>query len=122
MLQIGNTTLPAPKSVIYSSNKLWSQNTGRLDSGYFVGDLIAVKKKYEVTFPPLTPTQLSTVRTACNTDFATVVITDVGDDDNNPSTETVTLTAYFGDITVEAYSWHNGIKYAINATVSIIER
>ena len=115
MLKIGTTTLPTPKSVNYSQNKLWSQNTGRLDSGYFVGDLICIKKKYEVTFPPLSTTDLATVRAAINTDFATVEIT-------NAEGGTDTVSAYFGDLTVEAYSWHNGLKYALNASVSIIER
>ena len=121
-LTIDSTTLPTPKSVNYSFNKLWSQNTGRLDNGYFVGDLIAVKRKYEVTFPPLSPTQLSTVRTAVNPagGFASVTITDVGDGDN--SSHTTTLNAYFGDLTVESYSWKDGIKYAMNASISIIER
>lgn len=115
MLKIGTTTLPTPKSVNYSQNKLWSQNTGRLDSGYFVGDLIGIKKKYEVTFPPLSTSDLATVRAAINTDFATVEIT-------NAEGGTDTVSAYFGDLTVEAYSWHNGLKYALNASVSIIER
>jgi ribosomal protein L18 len=101
--------------VTYTQNKLWSQNTGRLDSGYFVGDLIAIKKKYQVTFPALTPAELETVRAAVNADFATVQIT-------NAEGGTDTVSAYFGDVTVESYSWHNGINYAINAAVSIIER
>jgi len=115
MLKIGNTDLPTPKSVNYSQNKIWSQNTGRLDNGYFVGELIAIKKKYEVTFPPLSTSQLATVRAAVNEEFETVQIT-------NAEGGTDSVTAYFGDLTVESYSWHNGIKYAINATVSIIER
>lgn len=115
MLKIGNTVLPTPKSVVYSDNKLWSQNTGRLDSGYFVGELVAIKKKYEVTFPPLTISDFETVESAINDQFATVQIT-------NAQGGTDTVDAYFGDITVEAYSWHNGIQYAMNATVSIIER
>jgi hypothetical protein len=115
MLKIGTTDLPTPKSVTYTQNKLWSQNTGRLDSGYFVGDLIAIKKKYQVTFPALTPTELETVRAAVNADFATVQIT-------NAEGGTDTVSAYFGDVTVESYSWRNGINYAINAAVSIIER
>ena len=115
MLRVDSTDLPAPKSVTYTQNKLWSQNTGRLDSGYFVGDLIAIKKKYQVTFPALTPTELATVRAAVNADFATVQIT-------NAEGGTDTVSAYFGDVTVESYSWHNGINYAINAAVSIIER
>jgi hypothetical protein len=115
MLRIDSTDLPTPKSVTYTQNKLWSQNTGRLDSGYFVGDLIAIKKKYQVTFPALTPEELETVRAAVNADFATVQIT-------NAEGGTDTVSAYFGDVTVESYSWHNGINYAINAAVSIIER
>lgn len=107
--------MPTPKNVLYSQNKLWSQNTGRLDNGYFVGDLIAVKKKYEVTFPPLTPTDLQHVREAINQDFASIKIT-------NAEGGTDEITAYFGDLNVESYSWHNGINYAINATVSMIER
>ena len=115
MLKIGNTDLPTPKSVNYSRNKIWSQNTGRLDNGYFVGELIAIKKKYEVTFPALSTSDLATVRAAINTDFATVTIT-------NAEGGTDTVTAYFGDLTVESYSWRNVLQYAINATVSIIER
>ena len=114
-LKVGSVDLPTPKSVKYSSNKLWSQNTGRLDSGYFVGDLIGIKRKYEVVFPPLSTTELSTVRTALNVDFAAVEIKET---DGNVAT----LNAYFGDLNVEAYSWKNGIQYAINASISIIER
>lgn len=122
MLKVDNVVLPTPADVDYEDNKIWSENTGRLDNGYFVGDLVCIKRKYVVTFPPLTPAQLSEVRTAFAAQFGSVEITDIGDDDNNPSTETVTLDAYFGDVKVKAYSWNNNIKYAVNCTVSIIER
>ncbi len=122
MLKVNNVVLPTPADVDYEDNKIWSENTGRLDNGYFVGDLVCIKRKYVVTFPPLTPAQLSEVRTAFAAQFGSVEITDIGDDDNNPSTETVTLDAYFGDVKVKAYSWNNNIKYAVNCTVSIIER
>lgn len=115
MFKIGSTDLPTPKSITYSQNKIWSQNTGRLDNGYFVGDLIAIKKKYEVTFPPLSTSDLATVRAAVSSDFATVKIT-------NAEGGTDEVSAYFGDLNVESYSWHNNIKYAINASISIIER
>lgn len=115
MLKIDNTVLPTPKSITYSHNKLWSQNTGRLDSGYFVGELIAIKRKYEVVFPPLTMAEYAVVKANVNNEFATVEITE---DDGTTST----VIAYFGDLTVEAYSWCNGLKYAVNASVSIIER
>ena len=115
MLKVNNVELPTPQSVDYSYNKIWSENTGRLDNGYFVGDLVCVKRKYEVTFPPLTTAQLTLVRNACAAQFAEIVITDVDGGD-------ATLWVYFGDVTVSAYSWHNGIRYAINCRVSMIER
>lgn len=117
MFKIDGTDLPTPQNVLYSHNKLWSKNTGRLDNGYFVGDYIGTKKKYEITFPPLTTSQLATVTTAVTPSdgFAAVKIT-------NAEGSTDEVSAYFGDLTVESYSWHNGIKYAINAKVSIIER
>lgn len=107
--------LPAPKSVTYSENKLWSKNAGRLDNGYFAGDLVAIKKKYEVTFPPLNTTDYGKVLQAVNQGFTDVQIT-------NPSGGTDTVSAYFGDLNVEAYSWHNKIQYAMNTSISIIER
>lgn len=115
MLKVNNVELPTPKSVEYGLNKIWSENTGRLDSGFFVGDLIATKRKYEVTFPALNPTQYTAVKNAFNVDFAEVQIT-------NEEGGTDTVQAYFGDLQSSAYSWHNNIKYAINAKISIIER
>lgn len=115
MLKVNNTVLPTPKNVDYSYNKLWSANSGRLDSGYFVGELIGIKRKYVVTFPPLTTNQLALVRNTCAQEFATVTITDVDGGDAE-------LECYFGDVTVRAYSWNNGYKYAIDCKVSMIER
>lgn len=115
MLKVNNTVLPTPKNVDYSYNKLWSQNSGRLDSGRFVGELIGIKRKYVVTFPLLNPSELATVRNAFANQYATVVITDVDGGDAE-------LECYFGDVTVRAYSWNNGYKYAIDCKVSMIER
>lgn len=115
MLKIGDTVLPTPKNVDYSYNKLWSDNSGRLDSGYFVGELIGIKRKYVVTFPPLSTTDLTTVRTAFANQYATVTITDVDGGD-------AVLDCYFGDVTVKAYSWKDGYKLALDCKVSMIER
>lgn len=115
MLKVNNVELPTPQSADYSYNKIWSENTGRLDNGEFVGDLVCIKRKYVVKFPPLTPAQLTLVRNACAVAFAEVVITDVDGGD-------ATLTAYFGDVTATAYSWRNGLDYAMDCQVSIIEK
>jgi hypothetical protein len=115
MLKINDTVLPTPKDVDYSYNKLWSENSGRLDSGDFVGELIAIKRKYVVTFPLLSPTELALVRNACAQAFATVTITDVDGGD-------AVLECYFGDVTVRAYSWNGKFRYAVDCKVSMIER
>lgn len=114
MLKINNVEMPTPKDVVYSRNKLWSENTGRLDNGNFSGDLIGVKRKYDVTFPPLTTAQIAAIITATDAASATVVIT-------NAAGSTDTVTAYFGDLTFKAYSWKNGLQYTIDAAISIIE-
>ena len=118
MLKVGSTVLPTPSDVDYEYNKIWSDNTGRLDSGYFVGDLICIKRKCIIKFPPLTPTELSTVRTAFAAQYGNIEITDMGGDTD------AAFEAYFGDVKVGAYSWNKqkGIKLAINCTVSMIER
>lgn len=121
MLKVGTgsptnwTQLPTPKNVDYSYNKIWSKNTGRLDSGYFVGNLIAIKRKYVITFPALSPAELVTVRSSCENQYARMLITDVDGGDAE-------LDVYFGDVTVQAYSWKKGLDYAVDCKVSAIER
>lgn len=44
MFKVDTVTLPEPQALTTEHNKIWSSNTGRLDSGYFVGDLIAKKR------------------------------------------------------------------------------
>ena len=118
MLKVNNVVLPTPASVDYEYNKIWSENTGRLDNGQFFGDLICIKRKCVVKFSPLTPTELSTVRTAFAAQYGNIEITDMGGDTD------ATFEAYFGDVKVGAYSWNKqkNIKLATNCTVSIIER
>lgn len=114
-LKINNSVMPTPQSVEYEENKLWSENAGRLDNGYFTGDLIAIKKKLTFVFPPLTATDLATVKSAISSQFATVHCTDIASSD-------VSGTFYFSDFKYSGYSWSDGIKYAVGVTVSAIER
>lgn len=114
-LKINNSVMPTPQTVEYEENKLWSKNAGRLDNGYFTGDLIAIKKKLTFLFPPLSEDDLATVKTAISAQFATVQCTDITSSD-------VSGTFYFSDFKYSGYSWSSGIKYAIGVTVSAIER
>lgn len=111
--------MPTPKSAVYGYNKLWSENTGRLDSGHFVGELVATKRTVDFTFPPLSPTQLAKLQSAVNTDFARVVVDDMSV--AGTSSTNFYFDAYFGDLTFSAYSWKGDIKYAIDVKFTAIE-
>lgn len=112
-LKINNVTMPAPKKFGIERNKLWSQNAGRLDNGYFVGDLIAIKRKLIVEWPPLKGSDAQTVITAVSQGYASISFPD-------ESGTTQTGDFYFGDQTGEAYSWQK--LYTTGLTVNAIER
>lgn len=76
MLKVDNVTLPEPKTLTTEHNKIWSSNTGRLDSGYFVGDLIAVKRKLNITWGPMSKEEAQKVITAINKQFVRIEYTD----------------------------------------------
>lgn len=59
VLIMDGITMPTPKynGFKISKNKIWSRNTGRNDFGDMVGTIIKIKRKVEITFPPLTVQQ-----------------------------------------------------------------
>lgn len=97
MLKVNGITLPEPKSMTPEHNKLWSTNTGRLDSGYFVGDLIAIKRKLNITWGPCTADDARMIKNAVNQQFVTIEYT--GEDGTDQSGE-----FYWGDLTGEFYN------------------
>lgn len=98
-LIIGGVEFPvAYNGFKHSRQKIWSENTGRTNSGDMVGTIIAIKDKFEVTLAPLSPAKAK-------------IIDDVVSDINNPFPTAKALyldgtqkkvTIYTGDVT---YNW-----------------
>lgn len=97
MLKVNNVTLPEPQALTVEHNKIWSSNTGRLDSGYFVGDLIAIKRKLNISWGPMNKTDAQKVLTAVNSKFVTIIYIDEHKDQ-------VSGEFYWGDVSSEFYN------------------
>lgn len=115
MLKINNVEMPAPKKFGIERNKLWSQNSGRLDNGYFVGDLLGIKRKLIIEWPPLKGTDAQTVITAVSQGFTSITFT-------NEAGAEETGDFYFGDGSGEAYSWNTALLYTTGLNINAIER
>lgn len=119
-LYVGSTKLPTPalEGVKITTNKLWSSNTGRLEqTGAMAGTIVAVKRKVEIQWPPLTMAQAAVIETAVSgtTPFHTLTYTDMAG-------VTSTMTVYFGDVSYTQYSWADGKQWITGAAVSAIEQ
>ena len=100
ILKVNNTVLPSPISFEESREPIWSSNTGRVASGKMVGDIIAFKRTYNISWGILTKSEYEKIRDATKAPFFSVAITD-----NNTTT---TLTAYSsalskGNMTIDGY-------------------
>lgn len=119
-LYVDGTQLPTPatEGITFSTNKIWSSNTGRLEqTGLLAGTIVCLKKKLEIKWPPLTWTQVNTIETAVSnmTEFHTLTYTDM-------TGTTTSMTVYFGDPKYTQYSWVDGMQYVMDVTVSAIEQ
>lgn len=119
-LTVDGVTLPTPalEGVTHSHNKMWSANTGRLEStGEMVGTIVAVKEKFEIKWPDLTPAQAQLIEnaTAGTTAFHTMEYADYQWTNHS-------LTVYFGDFTYDLVDNRTGGRTVRNAKISAIEK
>lgn len=113
--------LPSPKleGVSFSSEKIWSKNTGRPTNGTMVGDIVAIKKTISVEFPPLYPAQINVLESVVsNKDLPFFPF-----EFNDGETETtIRKTVYAGPTSYKLYSWLNGIRYYTGYKIDLVER
>lgn len=116
-LYIGGIAMPAPKAegVTIDREKIWSSNTDRTASGKMVGDLVAIKYKLKIQWPPLTMAQAKLIDDAVSAPFFTVRFTD-------QSGTAQTITCYAGTPSYTQYSWAEGIQYVTGVTVDLVEQ
>ena len=119
-LYIDGVKMPTPalEGVTITPNKIWSENTGRLEqSAAMAGTITAIKRKLEIKWPPLTMAEAAVIDQAVSslTPFHTLRFTD-------QAGAAQTMTVYFGDPTYTQYSYSEGYQLIQDVKVSAIEQ
>ncbi len=103
---------PAYGGVTITDEPIWAANTGRSQTGKMIGDIVAWKTTIEVTWPPLSMADTTTLYNAIRNAGA---FFDISYYDLNTS-EQVTKTVYCNHIPrqlvsiTEAYKRHAGVS------------
>lgn len=100
MLKINGVAIATPKTYEVTVQDLDGETNRNADGG-LIRDRIAVKRKINLEWPPLTQAEISTLLTAVSGVFFTVTFPD-------PQLGMVTKTMYVGDRTSPAYQFKNG--------------
>ena len=122
------------QKIVYSPEKVWSENTRRNSNAKMTGRIKAVKWKLEISFAPnLTPIEMNNLMAKINSTqgWHTVVFTTAFTATEAQATgETLTKSMYFGNPSYEPY-WYvpvtsGGVtKYDVmyqSMNISLIER
>ena len=120
-LFVNDTKLPTPMlgGLVMTTNKIWSSNTGRLEStGEMAGTIVAIKRKVEIKWPPLSMEEVAIIEATVSdlsTPFKTLKYTDMTGKQNS-------ISVYFGDPTYTIYSYSPGNQRIEGVAVSAIEK
>jgi len=109
---------PALEGLTISTNKIWSSNTGRLEtSGEMVGTIVALKRKVEIKWPEMSMEEAKVIENAISaiTPFHKLKYTDM-------TGTTTEISVYFGDPTYTVYAYSRGVQRIKGVTVSAIEK
>ncbi|WP_407922093.1 DUF6711 family protein [Clostridium nigeriense] len=100
MIKINGVDIATPKTYEATVTDLDGE-TNRNANGEMIRDRIAVKRKLNLEWGPLTQAEIQTLLSAVSSVFFTVTFPD-------PMSGMVTKTMYVGDRTAPAYSFING--------------
>lgn len=115
---IGGVAMPALKKngLTVAKEKVWSSNTGRAADGGMLGDLIGIKYKLKLEWPPLSKEHVAVIDNAVSPAFFNATFLDPG------SNSRITRTFYAGTSTYPVYSYVDGVKTYSGVTVDLIEK
>ena len=109
MLKIDGVTMPEPKGITFTKEKIWSDAT-------MVGDIIATKTKMQISFGCLSGTQVSQLDEALSKSFISVYFKD-------PRQNTyVEKTFYSGTPSYPVYSYVDGLPEYVGTAVDLVEQ
>ena len=114
MLKINGVAIATPKTVEVTVSDLDGESE-RNANGQLIRDRIAVKRKINLEWPPLTQNESSKLLNAVSDVFFTVTFPD-------PELGIITKTMYVGDRTTPAYSCINGVIKWNGLKMNFIER
>lgn len=114
MLKINGVAIATPSKYEVTVQD-FDGESNRNANGNLVRDRIAVKRKLNLEWGPLTQGEIQTLLNAVSSVFFTVTFTD-------PQLGEVTKTMYVGDRTSPAYSCINGVVKWSNLKMNFIEK
>ena len=119
-LYVDGVQLPTPalEGIKITTNKIWSANTGRLEStGEMAGTIVACKRKLEIKWPDLSMEKAKIIEDAVS---SRVPFHELQYTDMTGTTETITV--YFGDPSYTVYAFSEGVQRIRGAQISAIEK
>lgn len=112
---------PAKGGVQITDEPIWSENTGRdVNSGKMLGDIKAWKKTVQITWPPLTFTEVRTILNAIKVTGKNPFYK-IRYNDTSASTATE-ITAYSGNLQRTVESISRAYKRQTGVTITFIEQ
>lgn len=114
VIKSGNVTLPSPEAITASGEVIWSSNTGRSSTGKMVGDVVAQKDTFDITWGVLTRSEYQTIKNNLTSGFFPFSIIEDGN--------TQTITAYRGTISREYLGVFGGVTYYNSVKVTVIQQ
>lgn len=117
-LMFGDEIMPAPFSVSFTNEKIWSDNAGRTADCTMVGDIRAIKKTIKLQWAHLTGEQTAAInRYISNVDRAFFTVKLLDEEMN-----AVTKTVYAGSSAYEAWDWDERRQFCKTLNVDLIEQ
>ena len=114
MIKINGVNIVTPKTYEVTIQDLDGESN-RNANGAMVRDRIAIKRKLNLEWPPLSQREISTLLNAVSSVFFTVTFPD-------PQEGMITKTMYVGDRTAPAYMYINGEAKWSGLKMNLIEK
>ena len=113
VIKANNVTLPSPDSISAANEIIWSENTGRSTTGKMIGDVIAEKETFTITWGILTRSEFALIKNNLQPGLYPFTIIEDGVEH--------TITQYRGTLTRE-YLGSFGETFYRQTQVSVIQQ